>query len=381
MDHDDIVRAARRTVVRALFVLALILAAQVMAAVVVVFLGLSIESMWTNVITEGCAAAAAVLGVSVLGGGDWVSISRDDIRDTFRLGWWCVAVSAALMVLGIVGYLADGRSIAPDALGNLLVLALFCLLVGICEEATFRGVILNALLAVRGGTHRGVVWSVVVTSVLFGAAHVDYSVAFNDALSVTQALLKTIQTGMYSLLLCAIVLRTRRLGGVSLFHGLDDFLILVPSAALFANTFDTSYISSGDDAMATIALYLVIIALYAPLVYIAVRELHTSQVVYRGVFMEDVVEAVEKAQAAQARQATPSLPGADGRVAAASVPAGAPGSSEPAVTRWSLDDMAGAGGSGPGADAAGARRADAMPPRDSHGAGRPPRPGDVAPYR
>lgn len=346
MDHDDIVRASRWTVIRALLALALTLIAQVMAAVVVIFCGVPLESLLANTITVGCGGAAAVLGVIALGGGDWVSISRDDVRYTFRMGWWYLAVAGALMGLGIISYLVDRKPLAPDALTNLLELGVFCLAVGISEEAMFRGIVFNAILAVKGGTHRGVVWSVIATSVLFGAAHIDYSIAFNDAITFVQAILKIVQTGMYSFLLCVVVLRTRRLGGVSLFHALDDFLILVPSSALFESSFDTSYINTGSDAMATIMLYLIVIALYAPAVVISARELRSNGPdSYRGVFMEDVVEAVEKAQAAHASQpsshlseavepapTSPSVPVRQGVVP-----------QEPAadVTRWALDDMAG----------------------------------------
>ena len=384
MDQDDIVRAGRWTVARAVLVLALSLIAEIMAVVVVIFCGVPAESLLANTITVGCGGAAAVLGVIVLGGGDWVSISRDDVRHTFRLGWWCLAVAAALMFLGTMSYLGDHKALAPDALANLLRLGVFCLAVGISEEAMFRGIIFNAMLAVRGGTRRGVVWSVILTSVLFGAAHIDYSVAFNDALTVVQAVLKIVQTGMYSFLLCVVVLRTRRLGGVSLFHAVDDFLILVPSAALFESAFDTNYINTGSDAMATIALYLVVIALYAPVVVMSARELRINGPdSYRGVFMEDVVEAVEKAQAAHASQPSHHLPDVSGQGPASpaepSREVAAPDTVADGVTRWALDDMADVATGpreAPRETGAQGGSGGSVPP-DRRDAGRPPVPGNL----
>jgi hypothetical protein len=168
-------------------------------------------------------------------------------------------------------------------------------------EDHVRGIVFNGLLATMGSTHKGVVRAIIVTSVLFGLAHVDFETDFVDGLSVIQALLKTCQTGMYSFMLCVIMLRTHRLGGVSLFHGFDDFVLVMPSIALFGEALDTEYVVQGDDAIPTIMYYLVIIALYLPFVVKSGLELRRGQDVTRGAFMEKyVAQQQEQAQLAAA---------------------------------------------------------------------------------
>ena len=145
-----------------------------------------------------------------------------------------------------------------------------------------------------GGTHRGVIAAVLVTSASFGLAHIDTTTDFVDLLSAVQAVLKVTQTGMYSILLCTIVLRTRKLGGVSLFHAFDDFVLLLPGLVIFGEPFDLDYVVEGESAWPAILNYLIVIALYMPFVVKSLRELHRGQDVYRGVFMEGRIARLEQ---------------------------------------------------------------------------------------
>lgn len=303
MDRDDVRRASRRKAFGSLLVAGGVMIAEVLAVLIVVFLNLPEGSIRSSLIPELAGAASVALGMLALGGAEWVSTSREDVRYTFRFAWWCVAISVALLVLEVVVYLVEGSAISTDWLQNTAELALFCAAVGVFEEFMFRGVLFNALLGLLGTTHRGVVRAVLITSLLFGLAHVDFSVAFVSALTVIQAVLKALQTGMYSVLLCTIALRTRKLGGVSLLHGFDDFLILFPSVALFDEPLSTTYVSTGDDAVPTIIYYLFVIALYVPFVVKSARELQRGQDVYQGVFLEDVVAAVEREEQRRAEAA------------------------------------------------------------------------------
>ncbi len=315
MDAQMERKARRRVIIGTLLTVAMVVAAKVISGEVVMFMDLPANSMWAPIISEAVGAAAAVLGMMLLGGASWISCSKDDVFFTFRFGWWCLAISAAIMLMGLSEGFFDSSSIAPEWVGRALELALFCLLVGIFEEAVFRGVIFGALLAFMGRTHRGVVWAILITSFLFGVAHVDLSVAFVSASTLAQAVLKTVQTGLYSFLLCVIVLRTRRLGGVSLFHGIDDLMILFPSVVLLDTGVSVQYISTGEDDLLAIVYYLVIIALYLPFVIKSVRELRRGKDVYQGVFMERYV-----GEAAQMTPDSLPVPGM-GREA---VPASAP---------------------------------------------------------
>ena len=134
-------------------------------------------------------------------------------------------------------------------------------------------------MAAFGGTRRGLVVSVIVTSLAFGAAHVMWTeLDYTDALQVAQAVLKVMQTGIYAVFLSAQVVRTREVWGVGLLHGLDDWLLLVVSVVLGGGSIETEYVAAGDDALPTSILYLVVIALYIPLLVRGIKMLKKAPV-------------------------------------------------------------------------------------------------------
>lgn len=294
MNERVLKEAGRAKLVLAALLIVGTMVAEALAFGIALLLGLPDDSLWSEIVLELSGAVAAVLGVIALGGRRWASVSRDDVAFTFRFGWWCLALSVGLMGLDLWDCLASAMPVSPEWPSRVIELTLFTLSIGIYEEFLFRGLVFNGLLAVMGGTHRGVWRAVILTSLLFGLAHVDFGTDFAEPAMVAQAILKVLQTGIYSVMLCVIVLRTRRLGGVSLYHGLDDLLILLPSVALFAEPLDTEYVLAGEEGLSAIWFYLVIIVLYMPFLIKSVRELRRGQDVYRGVFMERLVARLER---------------------------------------------------------------------------------------
>ena len=286
--------------------------AEIVAFLLVLALNISDDSLWVQILPECFGAAAALACVIALGGRSLLSSSRKDIAYTFRFGWWCMAISVALAVYEQYSYVAEGTVIDPGWQTRLVECAIFCLAIGFLEELMFRGLFFNGLLSAMGDTHKGVFRAVIITSVAFGMAHVDYTTDFVDALSAVQALLKIVQTGEYSILLCVIMLQTREVVGVSLFHGLDDFVIIAPGIALYHESADIDYVSTGEDAIPVIIYYLVIIALYLPFVIKSLRVLRKSQVVWQGAFMDHELAAAADAPlqpVAPAEAFVPSQPG------------------------------------------------------------------------
>lgn len=322
MDSRSLRSAGITKFALALVAVAVIFIVQMAGVIVVIFANVPEEGLTSSIIVELFSAVAAVACMIALGGKSWVSTSPKDISFTFRFGWWCLATSAGLVISEALIYRADLAPLGPEALRQLGECALFCLCIGIFEEFLFRGIIFGGLLSIMGGTHRGVVRAVFISALIFGLAHVDFAEAGRDLYSAIQAVLKVVQTGMYAILICVIVLRTRRLGGVSLFHALDDLILIAPSIVLFENSFDTDYIAEGEEVLPAIFYYLFIIVLYVPFVVKALRELKRGQDVYRGPFMERAVE--------QARQQD-QLPAAQSAVGMAAVPA--PVAMAPAVPK------------------------------------------------
>lgn len=275
--------------------------AQVVATAGVLMSGMDMSTPWTSLLIELSSMVVVVCGMAAMARRSWLEPSRDDFSVTLHFGWWLMLVSLAVMVWDVSIYLQEGAALADDWPARALGCLAYCLSIGITEEFTYRGLLLGGLLALFGKTHRGVVVSVLVTSLCFGLAHVDFLSDLSSLLSVTQAVLKVLQTGVYSVVLCVIVLRSRHLWGASALHALDDFLILLPSMGLYADGFAVDYVIEGSAGHSVVALYLIIIALYLPSMIKALRELRRGQDVYRGPFME-VEVARAQAEAARVRQ-------------------------------------------------------------------------------
>lgn len=234
----------------------------------------------------GFLGAAGVL--LVLGGARMLRPRMKAILSVLRQGWWAIFVSAGLGVFELVTYIMEDAVVIDEGtLGRLVYITVLCLLVGLFEEAAFRGILQGGFMAAFGGTKRGLFVAVIVMSLAFGAAHVMWSdLDITDSLQVAQAFLKVIQTGVYAVFLSSQVIRTREIWGVGLLHGLDDWLLLVVSVVLGGESLETEYVVVGDDAVPTILLYLVVIALYTPLLVRAIKAIRKTTVPDYGPMIE-----------------------------------------------------------------------------------------------
>ena len=253
---------------------------QVIGAIIAYFAALDLDFMVTVF-----GAIGACLGVCIMGGERMLLPDRASLLYAWKEGWWVVAVSLILALLEAVSTIVEGETLFTSGwlLRSLGVLAL-CLGVGVSEEAAFRGLLFEGMLDATGKHKRGIVAAAVVSSLLFGMAHVVGSFDFRNALDVAQGVLKTVQTGTYGFFLAALVLKTRKLWGAVLLHALDDFLLMLPSVGLQGLEIDLQYVSAGEDAIPTIILYSVIIICYLPLVWRGIRMLREVDAPQLGEF-------------------------------------------------------------------------------------------------
>lgn len=278
----------------ALVVLGASFAAQVLGVLAVLSLGIPMSSQWFTIIPELAGAVVVVVAMQFMVGRSWMRFSWCDLAYACRFGWWSLLVTLIVMICTVSTYQHEGTPLLDDYVTRVALCALYCLAIGVLEEFTFRGLLMGGLLAAFGGTHKGVVRTVWLTSLIFGLAHVNFATDFAEPLLATQALLKVLQTGMYSILLCTIVLRTKHLWGASIFHALDDFMLLVPSMGLYSSSTLVDFVVEGTAGLYTIGFYLVLLVLYLPFVIKSLRELRRGQDVYRGPFMEAEVARVQR---------------------------------------------------------------------------------------
>ena len=229
------------------------------------------------------AAVIAIVAFLALGGRSWTKVSLHGLAYTFRLAW-------PLLLLGAVPaaryfFLAvTGDGFPADFLPKLLVTALLCLSIGILEEFTFRWTMLNGLLAGLGRWHWGVLAAVIVSSFFFGRAHIAAGDA-TDAVTMAQAILKIVQTGMFGIVLCATSMHSREIGSAALFHALNDFLMMSITVALQGGGASNSYTST-DNSAAVLAVYALMIAVSLWPTIQALRVIWNEHKTDLGAFME-----------------------------------------------------------------------------------------------
>ena len=274
---SDIASKGQGAVLLALAVLAAVIAVAAQAAgfFVAGTLGLPAESVQSALVAELCGAIPAVVFMVVGGGASWAAPSGGDIRYAFRFAWFYLAVSVGITVVSLAWMALSGTSLCEGWISRLAFAVPACLAIGVFEEFTFRGLVFNGLMSVLGERGSGPLWAALVTSAFFAIAHLSLPVAESGLPGLLPSLLKMVQMFMYSVVLCAVVIHTRRLGGVSLFHALDDLILVIPGVVLLDMPMGQTLVPSGGDAV-SIVCHLVIVALYLPVFVKALRSLGST---------------------------------------------------------------------------------------------------------
>lgn len=233
-------------------------------------------------------AFGACLGIACMGGAELIQPRANLLVDAIKQGWWAILVSVGLMVYEIVTTVVMGEPVVDEGwIGRFVEVLVMCAAIGISEEAVFRGLLLSGLLGMRGDSKKGIFAVVVITSVIFGVAHIDWvGLDYADPLSLVQALLKVLQTGTYGFFLAALTIRSKSVLGSAFIHGLDDFVLMVPSMVLLNGSMDVVYVSTGEEAIATIVLYVIFTVLYIPLVIRGKKLIDKESVPYYGAFVQ-----------------------------------------------------------------------------------------------
>lgn len=242
------------------------------------------EGMLT--VGEIAGGIAAMLFILVMGGKLLATPSMKGMRETWRIVRWLFLADAAAAVLDIITIFAEGSfELAEMWPLRLIMLALMCAGIGLFEEATFRGLILHGLLARMGATKRGVFWAIIISSLLFGFAHIDPStVNLSDPSLVLQAVLKIVQTGIFGVIAAVAVLETGNIWPIALVHALNDFMLMFVFNGLMPQPVSTDYVATGDDGLMVIGIYIVLCLAYIPSLVVAIRTFRNHPAPDRGQF-------------------------------------------------------------------------------------------------
>lgn len=248
---------------------------------------LSAGDMWANIAYEGTSFACCAIVLAALGGGFMLRPRLGAIGRGLRSCAYMICVDALTSCGSLVYSIANGEAFVDGWQSQLVLGFVFCLMVGLFEETCFRTVPLTGLLGPCGRSKEGVIAACVVTSVGFGLAHVlPADPSELTSLGIAQMALKVVQTGLCGFLWAAIIVRDGNVCGVALGHCLTDYVVYVESLLYVENPLaDVSYVSTSDAAAwDNIRIYLILIVLYLPLVFIAARELKKVEVPAGGAY-------------------------------------------------------------------------------------------------
>ena len=167
----------------------------------------------------------------------------------FMVGY-CVYVAVAQLFLQSV----SGSDVVRPA-GGIMIYILTMFLVGMNEEVIMRGIVLNLFADRFSNTRRGVLAAIILSSVIFGAAHIPNVLS---GVPLSSALIQALQATLLGVLFAAIYLRSGNLWICIIIHALVDFGGLMASG-IFGNGDMTDMIGSLSvlNLVVTVPLFLV----------------------------------------------------------------------------------------------------------------------------
>ena len=242
---------------------------------------------------ELSSAVVVLLGIVILGGWRSLEFRFSKVRGALRDCVPLLVVDGALGLFVLGTYLVHYHSQLVDGWAlNLLAAAIMCLGVGLTEEGMFRGLLLGGLLDIFGKRKAGIWFALIASATAFGCVHVlppDEGTVF-DVLTISQMVLKIIQTGICGALWGATITKHGDIHGVAVAHAFSDFFLMV-GTALFAGaeaTVSTDYVSTGSEAaISSIIFYLVTIAFYIPQIIKTYRIMREIEAPNYGILAKD----------------------------------------------------------------------------------------------
>ena len=185
------------------------------------------------------------------------------------LGFWILAVIA-----GVVAFLGTIEEFTKGWLINLITLFFMMLFSGLFEELAFRAVLNDAVIYQFRSSKHVFLISAVVTSLVFGAAHVIGS-DLSTMSAIGQAAMKTLFTGIIGLAFLLLYWKTRNIWACGLVHGIYDFLASF-SRAFSGNTMEVNYVTAdmeiGMSFIVTYTVFILIVLIITLFIWKKIRK-------------------------------------------------------------------------------------------------------------
>ena len=165
------------------------------------------------------------------------------------MGFWLFALP-----VGILGFgMAANGPVWDNIPLHMLTVFLLYLFVGVFEEMAFRAVINDAIIYRFRNMKHVFLLSGVCCSLIFGAVHV-IGADLSTPLAVAQAVGKTVQCGVFGLVLLVLYWKTRNIWACGVVHGVYDFLLSM-SQGVFQSEQVISYVAPDESAKPILIVY------------------------------------------------------------------------------------------------------------------------------
>ena len=221
---------------------------------------LKIPPLFMTAVGEAIPLTLGIILMIVLGGKEWLRINKGSVRYAFKEGWPFLILGVFASASVVIRSIRNGTPLAQGFLVNLIGVILTTFLIGFFEEVLYRGLTFGSLLNVFGGSRVLIMCVVLFSAWTFGRVHVP-SMSLENTSIFLQSLLKVIQTAMFGITLCEIVLHMNNLGGATLLHASNDFLLMFTDAIFEGKTATGEYTTSDTEAgKLVIIVYLIMIA-------------------------------------------------------------------------------------------------------------------------
>ena len=226
-----------------------------------------------------CRCIISVAAIIFLGGISWLRFDKEAIKKTWKFVLPLVLINTVLGILiALSGFMSkDSTCISIDGMKQIPYNTLLMALVGINEEAIFRGLLLGGLLLWFGRKKNGVLWAAVISSIVFGLVHVVFDLDFSNISTLLTGLMKTLETTMFAIVWCYCVLEYKNLIGAMTAHAFFDWIVVVGSL-LSGSGLSTDYVTDDPKkAVFQCAFFGLTALLYLPRTIKAVKGIKASE--------------------------------------------------------------------------------------------------------
>lgn len=193
--------------------------------IVTFFLGMSIlgSKYGTEVILETIMFVIILIVLKVSKNDNILAEKKEKTFSSLKYAGVLLFIIAILFISNINGVIGARP-------GNIINMTIYCLLIGISEELMCRGWVQNSFLKRYGKSKKGVLISILLASLVFGAMHITNYFAGNTLLETAAQVLQTTSLGF---LFGVIYYKSGNIWTPIILHTVYDFSIMIGEVGAF----------------------------------------------------------------------------------------------------------------------------------------------------